>query len=206
MHSYLHVVDDIATAYAELAQTQEITRSDLSKITGMQESTLRNRLSNNKEIDNKNYSGMDALRTIQIRDEIKKYHYKLEKFTKNFNFTNPRKENTFVSWHLALLEHGLLGDSIEAASYLNCIQPEQMKKIASISRRINDFNLFDGYFQNGPANTALAKSLNTYKTEVVAYSGSFRSLILELSDHPYGFYSIIDSGFIRSLFPDFQNR
>ena len=39
-----------------------------------------------------------------------------------------------------------------------------------------------------------------------AYSGPFRSLILDLSDHPYWFYSIIDSGFIRSFFPDFQNR
>ena len=42
-------------------------------------------------------------------------------------------------------------------------------------------------------------------SNIGAYSGPFRSLILVLSDHPYWFYSIIDSGFIRSFFPGFQN-
>ena len=39
-----------------------------------------------------------------------------------------------------------------------------------------------------------------------AYSGPFRSLIPVYSDHPFWKRSIIDSGFIRSLFLDFQNR
>jgi len=34
----------------------------------------------------------------------------------------------------------------------------------------------------------------------------FFNQILVLSDHPFWKYSIIDSGFIRSLFPVFQNQ
>jgi hypothetical protein len=39
-----------------------------------------------------------------------------------------------------------------------------------------------------------------------AYSGPFRSLILVLTDHHFWNFPTTDSGFIRSLFLDFQNQ
>lgn len=159
VHSYLHVVDDIATAYAELAKTPDLSISELEKVSGMKKTTLENRLRNKRCINEKSYSTMAALRTIQIRDEIKKYPYTLAKFTSGFEFVHPKKKEMLVSWHRALLEHGVLGDSIEASGYLYCIDQETMKTIVDLARRINAETYFDGYFSGMNVSREKAKGL-----------------------------------------------
>ncbi|MEN8170361.1 MAG: hypothetical protein ABFS08_09085 [Pseudomonadota bacterium] len=160
VHSYLHFVDDIASAYAEMTPVPNLKLSEISKISGMKESTLRNRLRNNKEIDVKSYKPMDVLRTIQIREEIKKYQYKLAKFTYGFEFAHPKRLEVLVSWHRALLEHGAMGDSIEAAGYLYCIDAETMQKVVSIAQRVNIETYFGGYFHSSNSHGRRLKSLN----------------------------------------------
>ena len=145
IHSYIHVVDDIATAYAEQAPMKSLGIQALSKITGLNERTLHNRFKNAKGISLNSIRVMNALNTIQLGDEVQKYNFKLEKFPKKFVFETPKTLPLLVSWHKGLVDHLLYGDSVVAAAYMNGVAPVDLHALGDIAKSISLENMFDGY-------------------------------------------------------------
>lgn len=148
IQSYIHVIDDIATAYADHAPTPSLSMLQHQNITGIPSHTLYNRYKNMKSISLVKIDTMLALKDIQIGDEIEKYDYKLEKFPKRFEFYPQKPVSVFVSRHRSLVDYYVYGDSLSAAAYTNNLSIQSCNHLVKHAYEIYQETNFEGYINN----------------------------------------------------------
>lgn len=145
VHSYIHLVDELAIGYADKALLPEISLSDIGIITGHKLETIKNRMRKYKFKHGK-YSAQDFLRTIRIGKEIPSYPYKYNKWPKRYNFDTKQREISLKDIYKVVNNAGINNHSIESIAYDINIPLTQVKVILDIAKHIankTNFNYFN---------------------------------------------------------------
>lgn len=145
MASYIHLADDVANGYADIAPFPEISLDNLSKITGYSEYTLKNRM-RKKGLNKEVYSGIKILRTIQIGDLITPYDFKFEKWPRTAPLASKKHISTLADMDDILRYVGLYNTPINMVAYNKSLEPKEVSNLIERARHLADFT---GYFKFG---------------------------------------------------------